>query len=160
MLVWLKNFFYKLVLKERSSHKLALSSAWGIYVAFCPFIVLHTVMLFAFSWLFSLNFGVSFAVSYLINNPWTMVPVYASGYFFGELVLRLLRIDMLGTNPAWMHVINGPIERYLGISGVSLWAFVLGGNLLGVLISGTLYPVLERFFARLVREKYENHSAK
>jgi Uncharacterized protein conserved in bacteria (DUF2062). len=147
-----KNFFEKLVLKERSAKILALSLCMGIYIAFCPFVGFHTIMVFAFSWIFSLNFAVTLAASVFINNPWTMVPIYSIDYFFGHWVFKLFNINPLSFNPGWMDSFNNIAFEYTGVSGISFWAFMLGGNLLGVLISVILYPVVKPAFQKMAEK--------
>lgn len=146
------SFFKKMALKDRSPRKLALSFCVGLYIAFSPFLFLHTVMIFLFSWLFALNLAVTFAVAYGVNNPWTMVFIYSVDYIFGSWFLeRLLGVNVLQGNPAWMSVINGPLRSLTGIEGFSFWAFMIGGNLLGILLGVILYPVMNYIFNKLVR---------
>ncbi|MFC1845593.1 DUF2062 domain-containing protein [Candidatus Dependentiae bacterium] len=148
------SIFKKLVLKERSSKKLSLSFCVGLYISFSPFIFCHTIMVVAFAWLFSLNGAAVFAGAF-VNNPWTMVPCYSVGYFFGEFVLRTIcRLDTLALNPSWMALVNEPITRVTGMQGISFWSFLLGGNLLGVMLGVMLYPALKRLFGRLSVQVY------
>lgn len=150
-----------LIAKERSYQRLAASFCIGVYIAFSPFIGLHTVMVCIFSWLFRLNIAVTFAGALLVNNPWTMIPVYTTGYFFGDWLIRhVLGFDLLGLNPWWMSFINESLFEYTGISTVSLWSFLVGGNLLGIVISVMLYPVMKRLFAQLVTETHDLISEK
>jgi len=79
-----------------------------------------------------------------------MVPVYAAGYFFGEWVLGLLGVNPLALNPFWMGSINRLLLYYTGLTGISFWSFMIGGNLLGLLFSVILYPVLKLFFTKIV----------
>jgi len=160
ILKWFKNFFEKLVLKERNPNVLALSFSLGAFVAFSPFVCFHTVMIICFSWLFSLNLAVAFAVTWLINNPWTMVPVYSVNYIFGDWFLkRFVGLDPLTINPSWMAPINNFICKYTGISGISFWSFMIGGNLLGVAISVMLYPIVKVVFRRISHRMYKLKSS-
>ena len=93
-----KNFFEKLVLKERSPRILALSLCIGVYIAFCPFVGFHTVLVFALSWILSLNFSVTLASSVFVNNPWTMVPIYSVDYVFGDWIFKLFGINSRQNN--------------------------------------------------------------
>lgn len=146
-----KVFFESLVLKEKSPKVLALSFCVGVYIAFCPFVFLHTVMVIAFSWFFSLNFAVTLASSVFVNNPWTMIPIYSIDYIFGDLVFNLFGINSLSFNPSWMDTFNNFAFTYTGVSGISFWSFMLGGNLLGVIISVILYPVAKSVFEKMQR---------
>ncbi|KKP29747.1 MAG: hypothetical protein UR12_C0003G0021 [candidate division TM6 bacterium GW2011_GWF2_30_66] len=144
-----KSFFEKLVLKEKSPKILALSFCAGIYIAFCPFVGFHTVMVFAFSWFFSLNFAVTLASSVFVNNPWTMVPIYSMDYVFGDLFFKLFGINPLSFNPSWMDAFNSLAFKYTGVSGISFWSFMIGGNLLGIIISVILYPIARSSFEKI-----------
>ena len=75
-----------------------------------------------------------------------MVPLYLGDYLFGKWLLYSIGIDAMNTNPSWMSWINEPLQHYTGISGISFWAFMVGGNLLGIFFSVILYPVLLFFF--------------
>ena len=126
---FLSNFFARLFMQEKSAYKLAASCALGAYIAFSPFVGLHTAMVFALSWLFTLNSTVTWAVSVAINNPWTMVPVYFSDYMVGD-----------------------KLAQFFGFTLPASWAFLIGGNLLGLIIGVMLYPIVLRMCARF------NHS--
>ena len=47
------------------------------------------------------------------------------------------------SNPSWMEFINVPLRTYTGVEGISFWSFMIGGNLLGLLFSVMLYPVVK-----------------
>jgi len=146
----IKKIFQNLVVKEKSPNVLAFSFCVGVYVAFCPYVGLHTVIIFLTSWLFSLNLAASFSAAWLINNPWTMFGIYTADYMAGDLFLKkLLGICPLAINPAWMAPVNNFIAKHTGISGISIWSFFIGGNLLGLLLSVMLYPVVKLIFKRL-----------
>jgi uncharacterized protein (DUF2062 family) len=112
----------------------AYAIAWGVYIAFCPFIGFHTLMTFGIGWLFALNVPLMFVVSHIINNPWTMIPVYASGYICGEWILHdMLHIDTMVYNPAWVTHFNDIVSYYTGFGHISFLSFMVGGNLLGII---------------------------
>jgi len=152
---YLKNLFTQLVLKERSPHKLAASLAVGVYIAFSPFLFCHTIMVFAFSWMFSLNLPAVF-VGACVNNPWTLIPCSLAAYGVGDFFLKTVcRLDPLALNPSWMSFLNGPLFKVTGIKGLSFWSFMVGGNLLGLLAGAMLYPILKHIFSRLGVQKYQ-----
>lgn len=155
MIARIREKIKELVLTESSSTKLAYSFCVGVYIAFSPFIFFHTAMSIGLSWLLGLNFPATFLANCCINNPWTMIPIYSSDYFFGEFILHnLLGITTADLNPAWMAWINEPLARYCGLNGVSFWSFMLGGNLLGLLIGGMLYPIMKRVFYRIATARH------
>ena len=145
-----------LTLKEQSAQKLTLSCCLGIYIAFSPWVGFHTIMVFAFSWLFRLNPAITFTSTYILNNPWTMTPLYLGDYFFGDWVLKsCFGIDSMAINPSWMTWVNTNLTYYTGLKGLSFWAFMVGGNLLGILFSVILYPILLNTFSKILK-KTEN----
>ena len=153
----IKEFFYKLALKEKSPRVLAVSVCVGVFISFSPFIFFHTIMIIASAWLFSLNLAAVMSASLFVNNPWTMVPVYSADYVFGEWFLRkIIGLNPLSLNPSWMLPLNNLIFKYTGISGISFWSFMIGGNLLGLIISVILYPVVKSIFKRMSRMIYKS----
>jgi len=146
------NYLKKFVYEERSPQKLALSFCIGCYIAFSPFLFLHTAMVFGLVWLFGLNFPVTLAASAL-NNPWSLVPIYMADYVFGcWLVHKVMKIEYLMASPTWMNSINNFCETTLGIAKPCLWSFMIGGNLLGIAVSIVLYPIMKKLFEKLTFE--------
>jgi len=138
-----------LIQKESCSNTLIQSCTFGVFVAFSPFVCLHTVMILMAGWLCSLNMPVMLAVSWFINNPYTMVPVYALDCKFGDLIFYLLGIDGVLLNPSWMSPVNHFLATYIGLSNISFWSFIIGGNLLALVMSGILYPIFSYFFMKV-----------
>lgn len=144
----------RLLLHERSARKLALATSVALYVAISPFLGLHTIMLVVAGWLFNLNIPVLIMVSYTVNNPWTMVPLMAGGYWVGYTLLHnVMGLSLEALNPAIMSTVNVYIQKYVGIQDVSFWAFMLGGNILGVAVAVGMYPFLLLLFNELVRQE-------
>lgn len=149
----IRSFCNWLVAQERSPDKLAFSICLGIYIAFSPFVGFHTILKILASRIFKLNFAVLFTISVLINNPWTMIPVYSMGHFCGAWLFRLFSIDALQWDPAWLGSCNTILQGCVGISGISLAAFFVGCNVLGLLISLALYPVVKHIFVSYMEKK-------
>jgi uncharacterized protein (DUF2062 family) len=146
------NYLKKFVYEEQSAQKLTLSFCIGCYIALSPFLFLHTVMVFIAVWLFELNLPVTLAAA-AINNPWTMVPVFMADYLFGYwLVHNVMGIEYFMASPNWMNNINDFCEMTLGITKPCLWSFMIGGNLLGILLSLALYPIMKKLFEKLILE--------
>jgi uncharacterized protein (DUF2062 family) len=159
MLGWIKNFFLKLILHEQSSRRLAISFCVGNYIAFSPFIGFHGFMAFMLSLLFDLNVAVTFATTYFVNNIWTAIPVYTADYIFGYwLVHTMFGWNFEAYTFEWMHAISFYVEQKLGMP--RLWSFLIGGNILGIIVSIALYPVMQHLFSQLLLQKNENSSTK
>jgi uncharacterized protein (DUF2062 family) len=145
----LKSF----ITKDAAPEKLALAMSVAMYIAWSPFLGLHTIMLIVSGWLFNLNIPFLLAAGYIINNPWTMVPIYMGGYLFGYWVLHgLLGVSIIGLNPVWMEWFNYKIMEYLHIQEISFWAFMIGGNFLGVIFSIITYPIALRSFKTMAKD--------
>lgn len=149
---WLIQKGKQLIWGERTPKKLAWSASIGIFVAFSPFLGIHWLLTIIFSWLFGLNIGVMYAASHIVNNPLTMVPIYLADYTVGKAIASALGINIFAYNPLWMQWLNLKLSC-LGIPNVSLWAFLLGGNVLGALVALAAYPLLVQLFKRIVKEQ-------
>lgn len=126
-------------------HTILRSWLVGTFIAFSPFVGLHSVMALLGTWLLQLNVVIVFAVAYGINNPWTMIPIYLFEYAVGyTLVHRLLAIPLEKANPAWMVSVNEYVRRYVPIKGLSFWAFLIGGHIVSLVAVGISYIVVKR----------------
>jgi uncharacterized protein (DUF2062 family) len=143
------SFVHRFLCQEPSAERFAMSVSMGVFIAFSPYHFFHTILIFLLSWLCSLNVVVTFAVTYAINNPWTMAFVYAADYFSGDIILKFLGFSPMALNPSWMEAINGPLHYYTGIDGIAFWSFMLGGNLLGLLFGAMMYPIVRKAYLRM-----------
>lgn len=150
----IKAFFKKIAGKERCPHKLAVAASLGIYISFSPFLGFHTAMHVVLGWLFGLNIPLLLAIGYGVNNPWTMVPIHMSGYLCGYWILHSwYGLSVTGFNPSWMSHINAKLAYCLGMVNISFWAFMLGANLVGIILAFVLYPVFWNIFSSMMRKK-------
>lgn len=131
---------------EQSPGRLAFTCALGIYIGISPLVGFHTAMVFLLGWLFALPIPLLFAVSTMIHNPWTMMPVYAIDHIFGKWLCNMLHIDYLQWDPAWVESCNIFLKEHTGIAGLSFFAFFVGGNLLAFSMSILLYPIMKWCF--------------
>ena len=124
MRYWLsmKTAFYN----ELSWSVMTWSSVCAVWIAFCPFLGLHTMLSFFCTWLFSLNIAIVLGLSMLINNPWTMFPVYYFDYQMG-LYWYFYVIGYIPKNPSWLEPWLIYMQNHLFIPSFSLWAFIVGG---------------------------------
>jgi uncharacterized protein (DUF2062 family) len=139
------------IVNEKSSSKIALAVSLSVYIAFSPYIFFHTVMVFMLAWFFSLNCMLMLAVTYIINNPLTMVVIYLLDYGVGDCLLRIVvGPGYLLLNPKFMEYINVPLQVHTGIEGISFWSFMVGGNLLGILFGVMIYPITRHLCVRVL----------
>lgn len=144
-----------------SVRQLATATAFAVYVAFSPFFGLHTIMLIAGGWLFRMNIPFLIAVGYGVNNPWTMIPIYMGGYFFGYWIVHgLLGFSVVDLNPWWVSWATTRIADFLHIQEPSFWAFMVGGNVLGIILALISYPIAVKLIRRWKHthtDKYEDN---
>jgi uncharacterized protein (DUF2062 family) len=125
---------------------LAKSVALGAYVAFCPFIGLHMLLIFFVGWLFSLSIPIMFMVCLLLHNPWTMLFIYGAGYFCGSLVYHFFQIEHTFLDQPVAMVLQ--YIPYVSVSPQACIKFFVGGNVLGVVTAFFLYPFVKRYAMR------------
>lgn len=154
MLKKIKSFLHALVLKERSPEKLARSCAIALYISFAPWIGMQYPLVFLCSWLFSLNTAVVVTTSSVISNPLTYVPICVFDYGVGYWLLHnMLGIDVASMNPAWMDRFNLYLQKTLHMGEVSVWAFIIGGNIAGIVFALMMYPLSKYCFMRISKRK-------
>lgn len=131
--------------------RLAQAASLGVYIALSPFFGLHTIMHIVFGWLFNFNIPLLLCIGYTVNNPWTMVPLYTAGYKVGVWILYYCAPSVLyQSNPLWMQSLNEQLSYYTGSTYISLWAFVVGGNVLGVIGALITYPLFKKVFTYII----------
>ncbi|MFA6066690.1 MAG: DUF2062 domain-containing protein [Candidatus Babeliaceae bacterium] len=154
----MKKFLKKIFSAESSPHKLALAVTFGASTAASPFWGLQTWLLFPISWIFKLNPTISITILYLINNPWTMIPIAAFDYYVGDWFARcILHTDLMPYNPSFMYWINNKIGvyliKYLGICELAFWNFVIGGLILSTIVALVTYPCALMLFTRIASKR-------
>lgn len=162
----MKKFFYKLISSEKSVQKLALSFCVGNFIAWTPvmpLIPIQTILIFIFSWLFKLNTAVTFATVYLINNPFTMVPIAFIDYLFGCWLMNcVFKIDLMSYNPAWVDSFSAALSKYIDLSRITsggslcFWCLIIGGIVLPLILSLILYPIMRLVFSLLIKKLDHN----
>lgn len=143
----IRKYYTKLLHSGVSCSREAMLRSWmvGTFIAFSPFVGFHSIMALISSWLMNLNVIIVFAVAYGINNPWTMIPIYAFEYGVGYgIVHKWLAIPIEKTNPVWMIQVNDYIRHYVPIKGLSLWAFLVGGHVVSLFAVLLCYIVIKR----------------
>jgi uncharacterized protein (DUF2062 family) len=148
-----KNFFHRLLLRQSDPFILAKTFCFGLFVAFSPYLGIQTIFAFIGSLFLGLDTKIVILVLYTVNNPWTMIPIAALDYFVGQWIVKIVGIDLTAYNPSWMNLLNHKLSpyltKYLGSTQISLWNFLIGGNMIALIISIGLYPIIKRLFIRL-----------
>ncbi len=136
--------FRRLLALDDPPERTALAFSIGVFIAFSPFLGLHTILATLIAFLFRFNKLAVYSGTF-INNPFlTLVPIIVASYAIGAFVLgRPLRIPAEGIellkNP---HLLT--VEYYRKLFRESwhiVWPFAIGGMTLSVVCSLIAYPV-------------------
>ena len=149
----------------------AIAFATGVFIAFSPFLGLHTVMAIVVAFAFRLNRVAVLAGAWI--NFWALVPCYMFGTFLGTqlLSIRARRLDEnfwdRGQTLVWsalssivtanwsqaQHSLRALFRSF----GPLLWPFVLGNTVLGVLAGLLAYEMGRRFLEARAQRRAEEH---
>jgi len=113
---WIKKIKESLFNHDKSPEIKALSVALGVFIAFSPFMGFHILMAITSCALFS-KLDKPLVVGFtLTNNWWTMVPIYGTGLWIGETLLKTPHFDI--TTVKWemfrlRHILHGETFSYI-----------------------------------------------
>ena len=136
--------FRRLLALDDPPERTALAFSIGVFIAFSPFLGLHTIVATLIAFLFRLN-KIAIYTGTFTNNPFfTLVPIIIASYTVGAFVLgRPLRIP-----PEGIELLRHPrllSGDYYSQTFVRSWylvePFALGGLVLSVVCSLTAYPL-------------------
>jgi uncharacterized protein (DUF2062 family) len=116
----------------------ALSFAVGVFLAFSPFLGLHTVLAIASAFLFRLN-RFATLIGAWTNVPWLVVPYYAFATWVGVLILGTPSSATL-PDVGFTELLSREFWRWLA----SQWRFLIpafvGSTAICTLLSLIAYP--------------------
>jgi uncharacterized protein len=134
----------RLLALDDPPERTALAFSLGVFIAFSPFLGLHTILATLIALVFRFNKVAIYAGTF-INNPFlTLVPIIIASYAIGALLLgRPLRIP-----PSGIELLKDPhlltagyYRRLFRQSWDVVWPFTIGGLVLSVVCSLIAYPV-------------------
>jgi hypothetical protein len=126
----------------------ALAFSIGVFIAFSPFLGLHTIMATLVAFAFRFNKLAIYSGTF-INNPFlTLVPIILASYATGALLMgkplglpresmELLKHPQLLTGQWWTELFKGSWDVLL--------PFTIGGLALSIVCSLAAYPLTLRF---------------
>lgn len=136
--------FRRLLAIDDPPERTALAFSIGVFIAFSPFLGLHTIAATLIAFLFRFNKIAIFAGTFL-NNPFlTLVPIILVSYALGAFLLgRPLKIS-----PEGIDLLKNPepfsgeyYRRLFNNSWHVIEPFGLGGMVLSVVCSLVAYPL-------------------
>jgi uncharacterized protein (DUF2062 family) len=135
----LRRWINRLLKIEESPRRIALAFSIGVFIGFSPLLGFHTVIGLAIAFVFGLNRG-AILLGLFINNPWTLVPIYAFATYLGGLVVGFpaaLSFSNLGWHQVWRS------EFWLAL--LKHWDFLtpmfVGSGMLSVFCAAVSYPL-------------------
>ncbi|HEX8920201.1 MAG TPA: DUF2062 domain-containing protein [Pyrinomonadaceae bacterium] len=138
----------------------ALAFSIGVFIAFSPFLGLHTIAATAIAFAFRFNKIAIYAGTFVNNPLLTLVPIILASYATGALLLG----RPLGLPPESIELLQHPHlltadwwSKLFQSGGNVLVPFFIGGMLLSVICSAIAYPLTLRFL-RARRRKKEQES--
>ena len=144
--------FRRLLAIDDPPERTALAFSIGVFIAFSPFLGLHTILATFLALVFRFNKVAIYTGTFLNNPPLTLVPIIIASYAVGALFMgRPIRIPDQGLellkNP---HLLTGDYYRKLFSQSLDiLEPFALGGMILSVVCSLIAYPLTLRALHRV-----------
>ena len=143
-----RKAFRRLLAIDDPPERTALAFSIGVFIAFSPFLGLHTIMATLIAFAFRFN-KVAIYTGTFINNPFlTLVPIIIASYAVGAFILgRPLSIPNEGIellkDP---HLFSRDYYRRLFVQSWNsiVWPFAIGGTVLSVVCSLLAYPLTLR----------------
>jgi len=114
--------------------KIALAFSMGVFVAFFPIFGTHTIMALGGAWLLGVSPAVTLAGT-LINNPWTIAPLYGSSLYVG---MAIMGRSMGGLDVNWSDL---NFDTMLELAKTLFLPFSVGCILLGIIAAVISYIV-------------------
>jgi uncharacterized protein len=154
----LRSTVRRLLAIDDPPERTALAFSIGVFIAFSPFLGLHTIMATAIAFGFRFNKIAIYAGTF-INNPFlTLVPIILASYAVGALVMgrplalpvesmELLKAPHLLTGEWWGNLFRRSTEVLL--------PFAIGGMALSVICSIIAYPLTLRFLRSRAKSRDE-----
>ena len=119
---------------QETPHRTALAFATGVFIAFAPHYLFHTVSAAFCGWMFRLNYAAIFLGSF-INNPWTFIPILAASLYTG----LFLAGESSSTTVEWQQL---TMENLFDMLSPYLIPFILGACTLSIVGSLIAYPLM------------------
>jgi uncharacterized protein (DUF2062 family) len=142
-----RKAFRRLLAIDDPPERTALAFSIGVFIAFSPFLGLHTILATLIAFLFRFN-KLAIYTGTFVNNPFfTLVPIIIGSYAVGAFVLgRPLQIPDEGLellkNP---HLLTTSYYHRIFVESWNIvWPFAVGGMVLSVVCSVVAYPLTLR----------------
>lgn len=127
--------------------RIALAFAVGVFLAFSPFLGFHTFLGLFCTFAFGLNRIALFA-GVFVNNPWTLVPIYAASAYLGGILLGFPTRPELPSFE-WSALFSSSFWVQLASQWPVLKPVLLGSTILSFVTAACSYAIALRMIRRL-----------
>lgn len=151
-----RKAFRRLLAIDDPPERTALAFSIGVFIAFSPFLGLHTILATLLAFIFRFNKIAIYSGTFVNNPVLTLVPIIIASYAVGAFIMgRPLRIP-----PEGVDLLRHPAifsSDYYNRIFVQSWyivkPFALGGIVLSVVCSLLAYPLTLRSLRAYRRRK-------
>jgi uncharacterized protein (DUF2062 family) len=113
----------------------AAAFAIGVFIGMSPLLGMHTILGLLIAWLFRLNRLITLVGVY-VTNPWTIVPIYSFGTWFGA---KLIGLDNIIPDIDWSHItLLGFLREFRPL----LLPFLIGSTVIGIISAAVSYLLI------------------
>jgi len=141
MIKWSRKTVKKLIKTithaEGSPRKIARAVGFGMFVGWFPIFGTHTMLAVSGAWLLRVNPALVLAASW-INNPFTIVPIFMSGFYVG------LAVTGSHVHLNW----HANAETLIALARTFIIPFIVGNLILGTVAAVTGYFITYRAVLR------------
>lgn len=144
--------FRRLLAIDDPPERTALAFSIGVFIAFSPFLGLHTILATFIAFVFRFNKVAIYSGTFLNNPPLTLAPIIVASYAVGAFFLgRPLKIPAEGVELLKSpHLFTGDYYRKVFLQSLDIVEpFALGGMILSVVCSLIAYPLTLRALRRV-----------
>ncbi|NOY22835.1 MAG: DUF2062 domain-containing protein [Acidobacteria bacterium] len=148
---WMESIKTELFNPARTPETKALSVALGTFIAFSPFMGFHFIMAFTLAALCKPLDKVLLVGFTMVNNWWTMIPIYAMGLWVGGVLTGVSGFDVSGIQ--WemfklRNFFNGSVFTYIGHTMKPMLIPFIVGNMVTAILAAVVAFFVVRFLLK------------
>lgn len=139
--------FRRLLAIDDPPERTALAFSIGVFIAFSPFLGLHTIIATIVAFVFKFNKVAIYAGTFINNPIFTLVPIIILSYAVGAFLMgRPIKIPDEGVELLKSpNIFSGDYYKQLFVQSWNIvWPFSIGGMVLSVVCSAVAYPLTLR----------------
>jgi uncharacterized protein len=141
LMKWLESIKSELFNPSRTPEMKAFSVALGTFIAFSPFMGFHFIMAFTLAALYKPLDKVLLVGFTMVNNWWTMVPIYAFGLWVGGVLTGVSGFSVTGIQWEMFslgNIFNGSAFSYIGHTLRPMLLPFIVGNMVTAIFAAVL----------------------